>query len=476
MIRLMAFMLILLGLLVLHVDTAAQTNMTPTPTPDPNCPQLVRKALDLTKTNCTILGRNQVCYGHSEVQASSRFEAFRFEQPGDIEEVISLQSLSLSAMSIAQQVWGVMLMQVQAGLQLDSPDNVTMVFFGDTELNARAQVLEVRVEENVNSRVQPSPSAALQEVLPAGATVYANARTDDSLWIRVQLNRETIRSGWVLASLVQTDESLDLLPVVDPMLEDIQATFGPMQAFYFQSGKDDAPCEEAPNSGLLIQTPEGAASVTIWIDEVVIELNATAFLQAQPNGTLDVNVIEGFAKVTALSETQLAMAGTSVSVELDEDLNADSVPSSPEPFNPDDLKSLPTELLMREVTVPEPFDPTAGIPASGRWSFTVGARDMSCGAEIVPFVLSEGGVDVSTQDNGATLTLSDGGTSFTLNRAEKGRYTLSYISVEGEGDTAQTILYEQVIEVVSATEATGFTNVYLPTCSFTIPFTMGYGS
>lgn len=473
--RLTALMLVLFGVFVLRIESFAQTNMTPTPTPDPNCPQLVRKALDLTKSNCTILGRNQVCYGHSEIEASSRFEAFRFERPGDIEEVISLQSLSLSAMSIAQQVWGVMLMQVQAGLQLDSPDNVTMVFFGDTELNTRAQVLEISVTENANTRVQPSPSAALRDVLPAGTTVYANARTEDTSWIRVQLNRETIESGWVSASLVQSDEALALLPVVDPLLEDIQATFGPMQAFYFQSGKEDAPCQEAPNSGLLIQTPEGAASVTIWIDEVVIELNATAFLQAQPNGTLDVNVIEGFAKVTALGETQTAMAGTSVSVELDDSLNADSVPTSPEPFDPDNLQSLPTELLTREVTVPEPFDPTAGIPAPGRWLFTVGARDLTCGEDSVPFVLSDGVIDVTFQNNGESITLSGSDTSFTLNRTAQGRYSLSYVSVEGEGDNAQTILYEQVIEVVSATELTGFTNVYLPTCSFTIPFTMAYG-
>ena len=30
-----------------------------------------------------------------------------------------------------------------------------------------------------------------------------------------------------------------------------------MQAFYFRSGIGDAPCAEAPNSGILIQTPEG---------------------------------------------------------------------------------------------------------------------------------------------------------------------------------------------------------------------------
>jgi len=470
MARLTAFLLLLCGLLSVSVGVVAQGNITPTPTPDPNCPNLVRKALDLTKTNCTVLGRNQVCYGHSEIQASSRFESFRFDKPGDIENVISLQSLSLSAMSLAEQVWGVMLMEVQAGLRLDSDDSVTMVFLGDTTLNTYADVFEVTVSQNVNTREFPSLDATLKAVLEADTSVYANARTEDGAWLRVQLNRDTIDSGWVLASLIESDEDLSLLPVVDPNAEDVKAPFGPMQAFYFESGKADAPCEEAPNSGLLIQTPEGVASVTIWIDEVVIELNATAFLQAQADGTLDVNVVEGFARVTALGETQTAVAGTSVSVGLDENLNADSEPSLPEPFNPDNLQALPIELLQRPVTVPEPFDPTAGVPIDGRWQMTVGTQSSECGALAVPFVPSGGAFALSAGDEGETLTLSDGEVSFTFNRTERGRYSVSYITVEG----SDTILYEQTLEVVSVTQIVGQTRVNLPTCSFTIPFTMDF--
>lgn len=455
---------------------AAQATMTPAPTntPDPRCPRLVRKALDITQTRCTIVGTNEVCYGHSVIEAASRREEFNFDEPGDIEDIIALQSLSLSTMDVVQEIWGVMLMEVRAGLQIDTQDSVTMVFFGDTRLEAAADVLEVRPSQNVRARVAPSLDAAVVATIAAEQTVYATGRTPDSEWVRVQLARDTLLSGWVSASLINTvrpDEDLSLLSAVLPEEPDNLATFGPMQAFYFQSGMDDAPCEEAPNSGLLIQTPEGAAAVTIWIDEVIIELNATAFLQAQSEGDLVVNVIEGTAKVTALDETQVAYAGTSISVPLDAELGASEPPTEAEPFDPDAVQSLPLELLKREVTVPDPLDPASGVPLAGSWQFAANVSQTQCEGDIVPFVLSGSQINVSVGANGDTVTLSDGSNSFTLNRVAQGQYSLSLASVvEGEAP----ILYEQIIRVLSPGEITGESRVNFPTCEFVLPFTMTY--
>jgi hypothetical protein len=121
--------------------------------------------------------------------------------------------------------------------------------------------------------------------------------------------------------------------VADTAESDALPEFGPMQAFYFRSGVDDAPCAEAPNSGMLIQTPEGVASVSIWMDEVVIQMDATAFVQAQPDGTLTINVLEGSATVQAQGETRTVVAGMQVSVPLDEDLGAVGVPGDPQPYD-----------------------------------------------------------------------------------------------------------------------------------------------
>jgi len=44
----------------------------------------------------------------------------------------------------------------------------------------------------------------------------------------------------------------------------------PMQAFYFNSGIGDAPCAEAPDSGILVQTPEGEAQIEFSVNNVQI--------------------------------------------------------------------------------------------------------------------------------------------------------------------------------------------------------------
>ena len=59
--------------------------------------------------------------------------------------------------------------------------------------------------------------------------------------------------------------------------------FTPMQAFYFRSGVGDAGCAEAPESGMLIQTPEGVEEVFLNVNGANMLLGSTAFLQAGVN-------------------------------------------------------------------------------------------------------------------------------------------------------------------------------------------------
>src|SRR5690606_25964517 len=150
------------------------------------------------------------------------------------------------------------------------------------------------------------------------------------------------------------------------------ARYGPMQAFYFQSGAQDAPCAEAPNSGVLIQTPEGVASVNIWMDEVVIQMDGTAYLQGQPDGELVINMLDGEAQIEAQGETRTAVAGTQVRVPLDADLQASGVPSDPQPYTVEEVQSLPISLLDDPVTVSPPRQLDPGMPLVGSWRFEWG--------------------------------------------------------------------------------------------------------
>jgi hypothetical protein len=128
-----------------------------------------------------------------------------------------------------------------------------------------------------------------------------------------------------------------------------------MQAFYFRSGIADAQCEEAPDSGLLIQTPEGAGEIFLLVNEVRVQLGSTAYLQAQAESTLDIYLIEGAGRAEAFDEAQFIPAGTVVSVPLDADLTASGPPGEPQPYDQTALASLPIAGLEQPITIAEPL-------------------------------------------------------------------------------------------------------------------------
>jgi hypothetical protein len=66
-----------------------------------------------------------------------------------------------------------------------------------------------------------------------------------------------------------------------------------VQAFYVQTGLGDAPCLEAPESGLLVQTPQGVREVVFQLNAVDVTLSSTAYFQAVPSSELVASVIEG---------------------------------------------------------------------------------------------------------------------------------------------------------------------------------------
>jgi len=122
-----------------------------------------------------------------------------------------------------------------------------------------------------------------------------------------------------------------------------------MQAFTFRSGIGDAPCEGAPDSGILIQTPEGAGEITLTANGVNITLASTIYLQAQPGGeSLVVNALEGHVMV----EDQVVPPGSRVHVPLDDELRATGPPSQPEPYDDAIVAVLPVDNLEREIIIP----------------------------------------------------------------------------------------------------------------------------
>jgi hypothetical protein len=161
------------------------------------------------------------------------------------------------------------------------------------------------------------------------------------------------------------------------------ADLHPMQAFYLHTGVGDAACDEAPESGLLVQTPEGVGEVSLTINEVKVQMGSTVFFQADPDtkGDMTVNTLEGAAYLNIGQQTQPVVAGTRLrvsglrkrlaeaiapapgapstdplSVPSGGGANGDnqSVPSTPpeailEAYNEKTLNVLPLRLLQRKI-------------------------------------------------------------------------------------------------------------------------------
>lgn len=497
-------LLLIVMLFIIPILVAAQNDgaeATPEATPDSNiestaeatadpnaeqCPVIVQTAIDLTQQGCSTTGNNQLCYGHLVLDAQPRvnIDDFNFQTPGDVVDVIQVQSLRLSALDTQTGQWGVVLMQIEPNYVPEtisaedttnttqpntlSANDVQVLLFGDVALNDATRFIQVRANETLNIRRRPSTTSDVIGSLNTDEVITVNGRLEDSSWLRVRVQEgQDSGIGWIFSDLVTPNGNVeDLSPITQEEansdIPDELALYGPMQAFLLETGNDDAPCNEAPNSGILIQTPEGVASVSIWLDEVVVELDDTAFIQAQPDGTLSVNVLSGSARVEALNETRTAVAGQRVDVPLDENLSPSDVPNDPVAIDPADIQSLPTELLNNDVELPGSLNLAAGVPAGGNWQFSWGVDSLTCpdGTE-VPFRSTGGTFPLTVQSDGIRVN------TISYNQTSAGVYRATYSDENNN-------LNQDTLQVVATDRIVGEKVLDLanPVCTLNVPFSL----
>ena len=323
-----------------------------------DCPAIVESALETTDALCETTRRNQACYGHVSLEAEPQpgVEDFDFDEPGEREDVTALQSLRLSPMQLDSGVWGVAMMRLQASLPSSQREDITLLMFGNVEIQNAVQTppvvldVTVSVDEYINVRRLPSTRAGVMGVLAPGQTVRALERLENGTWLRVEIPDSGV-IGWLDASLVTSEADLSTLAVSEPWTP----RYRPMQAFYFKSGENEPGCGEAPTSGMLIQTPEGVGQVTLLINEVSVRIGSTAFFEAQPGQEMRVSTVEGAVEVEAMGVTHTAVAGSEVSVPLDDHNEPAAPPSPPRPYNQAQMQALPVAALEQVVAIPAPL-------------------------------------------------------------------------------------------------------------------------
>jgi hypothetical protein len=321
------------------------------------CPEIVQTAFETTNEVCNGTGRNEACYGHVMLNAQfhAGYEDVQFSQVGDQVAVESLQALRLSGLDEATGHWGVAMMKLQANLPDNSPaQNTTLLLFGDVEikdsiLDETPQTFTVMAAETITMMSAPSRNAAHLGNVQAWETLAADGRTEDGRWIRVQTAEG---QGWVQARQISHTDDLNQLQVLGA--DGVQ--FKPMQAFYFQNGRTQDLCSEVPASGLMIQTPEGAGTVRLWVNEVKIELGSTAYIQSAPGQPMTIRMIEGHAHVTTEQGSSTAIAGTEITIPMNENNAPAGQPSLPQPYTEENVQDLPISNLERPITIAPPLD------------------------------------------------------------------------------------------------------------------------
>jgi hypothetical protein len=208
---------------------------------------------------------------------------------------------------------------------------------------------------NVNLNIEPHSNA------PAFTFEKTGDITDISNIANLRLSSmDLTQNAWGMAMMKIAANVPETLPgqgVTFLLFGDVEIEpsdtegYGTMQAFYFKTGFRDRPCAEAPDSGLLIQTPRGTTKISLLVNEVQIELGSTVYLQAQPNGEMRVNTVEGSVIVSASGISQPAPAGTFVTIPLDTNGIASGPPSPPQPYNAPDLAALPLPVLPDDVAI-----------------------------------------------------------------------------------------------------------------------------
>jgi uncharacterized protein YgiM (DUF1202 family) len=347
-------MLMMLYIVIMSIGVSAQNT---------TCSELVQSALEYTNTSCNETGRNEACYGHGIINVQADND-IKFDKISDIVPITAITSMQLSGMSLDDDIWGVSLMRIQANLPDTLPgQNVQFVLFGDVEIEDKgdmSNIFTATATGGVNVRLRPTTSQNnIIESLTRGEDVTAIGRLEDVSWIQIRLNAENESLiGWVSADYLQSENEFSDLSVI----KSGELRYEVMQAFFFKTGIGDSACDEAPESGILIQTPEGARKVNLLANEVAIDLSSTVFVQSQPSDAMLVSVLDGRIIVTALGVSVIAPAGVRVRIPM----TADSTPAGPPQlveYNQEAFDRIPIQLLENDIDIapryvaPQPVAP-----------------------------------------------------------------------------------------------------------------------
>jgi hypothetical protein len=351
----------------------------PAPVPSRTCPAQAAAAFNATRLICENLQDGQACLGNGIVETTARVEGAALAQPADRRALTDFSSLRLRTLDTENGLLTVLAARPRMLTTNNQLVNVLLIAFGDVTLTDDADVVQevagqrtgrVIADFGLNIRRRPDGGADVLWQLRPGETVTVTGRLADRSWVRVIIPNGFGTPGWVYAPYLDVAGGIETVAVVDvntpaptPVPQQTPE-FTNMQALLVSSRDVDPACADAPNSGLLLQTPDGvAARVRTRINKVIVEFNGTLFIRSQPNGSFSAIVLEGEARFIAGGFRSETVAGQEVVVSVDGQLQATSAPV-PDTYDPALVRNLPAALLGRPVVLPVVEAPTVSEAAA----------------------------------------------------------------------------------------------------------------
>ncbi len=338
------------------------------------CPINVQQAFTATELLCEGLGSDLACLGNGVTDSTPRegIEDFTFSNAGDTETLSNFQSLRLNTLPTDDRNWAVSVMNLPVPTESNSTVDATLIAFGDVAMTNAVTVGEdapvavgskpaiVRALNGVIVRQLPDRTTTVIWQLTNGENFIATGRSSDNQWLRIEIPNEFRGAGWVFAQFIEVEGGAESLPVVqpgDPVPEVSAVTHqaSPMQAFTFESVDVLDSCVDTPDSGILIQSPNGVPdNIRLDINGVEILLNGTAFVRAQLAGDFIISILEGQASITASDTTVPLPSGNETLISLDTNLQPASPPFAASPYDEGRFVFLPIRLLPRNFVIAAP--------------------------------------------------------------------------------------------------------------------------
>jgi|GEM_PF-5344197 len=316
------------------------------------CSPLVAEALQVVGAGCSETGRNEACYGNTQVSVAFQegITPAAFSDSGDLVSLPELQSLITEPFEDASGDWGIAVLRLLTAFPEET--SLTMVLFGDTELNNAGEMDSDNrtcpaqiIDDLLSTSLYTQPDFSSASNYTYSSSYSAVGRSADGEWLYLEGDTD-YDIGWLPLEEAELSCSPDLLSIID---SESLAAAPQLQAFTLENGSAET-CAEAPN-GLMVSAPAGTRG-SLTVNAVRLDFASSAFLNAVRDSNLTINGLEGAVDVTSFGQTVTVYPGFLTTVPLT-GLAASGPPTTPQAIQ--DLHNAPP--LLDTVVNAEPYEP-----------------------------------------------------------------------------------------------------------------------